>query len=517
MSELEMGKMKDAFPDRAVVVIHGIGEQRRGNTLDAFVRGLKRCGVGDAALIQENSPFDEPLPPDAVRVTRGDVQADIYEVYWAPHTARKTTARSVLWWLLRASFIPTGKIRRPSAKTWWDISAAGLAMLLLAFVVLYGVTSLGNLSAQVACRADPEVKCELPPDQRKVTGPEVTWGGGGQVGAVAQALWGSFNFSDRPLKELTPEHAAEVLTLVPLQYWIVLMVVAFLSVQALYRVTQILSALVQGEPRRKENRIGWQLMMLSAGLVAVFFLVQLVAPVLTALLVVVVLVGAFVRSGARFLSESLGDVQVYSERDENSEHYEARESVLAEAEKTFALVAKRGYRTIVVVGHSLGSVIAFTALDRLRRRIPALLSRIDTFITFGSALEKVLYFFERRKDPDEEASARLVQPAAEIAEGRTWLNLWYANDLVANPITSFQPEDEEPVLLRAIDLPVLADLLVFAKRHLVVNINYGYPILRLPLVWTHSRYWGDKSVMKLITDISLPASATATWHPSASP
>jgi pimeloyl-ACP methyl ester carboxylesterase len=490
------------WSDRAIVVVHGIGEQRRGNALDALVRGLQRCGAGGGELVQESKPFGEDLPADVVRLTRNGNVADIYEVYWAPHTAHKTTARSVLWWLLRATFLPGSKLRAPSKKTWWDLSAALLAVAAVTLLLLYSLISLGNLSAQVACRTDPDVMCEVPERQRDVTGREVTWGGLGQIKAVFATIAESLELTDRPLAELSPSHAAAVLTKLSVRNWLLLAVAVLLTTQALFRLAQIANGLVQGTRRYSVNKIGGQSAVLGSLLIALFIVIQMLPPVTVAFVFVFVAVGFVLRAARRFLAESLGDVQVYAERDENSEHYAAREAVLKEAERTFDLVSRRGYRHIIVIGHSLGSVIAFTSLDRLARRIPPLLSRIDAFITVGTALEKVRYFFERRKEQDEEAAARLIAPAKTIATGRAWLNLWYANDVVADPITTFATEGVECKGYRWPDVPATNELLREARRGLVVNIDFGYPILRLPLVWTHSRYWGDHTVMTLITDVA---------------
>lgn len=496
------------WPERAIVVIHGIGEQRRGNTVDAFVRALGYCGAGTPRVIREKRSFGEKLPQDAIRVKRGDVQADVYEIYWASHTARKTKAASVLAWMYRATFIPAGKLKKPSRKTLWDVTAALLASVLIVFALLFGVTSLGNLSAQVACRTDTEVVCELPAEQRNITGPGVTWELD-QVLAIGRALTASLEIGDRPLRDVTPEHAAEVLTLIPLRYWALLMAIGFVVTQAMFRARQVIVGIFQGEPRWRENRVGWQISMLLALVATLFVLVHTIAPVMTAFLLIVVVVGSFIRGATHFLAESLGDVQVYSERDENSEYHEARQAVLDEAEKTFALLAQRNYQHIYIVGHSLGSVIAFTALDRLRWRIPPLMGKIKGFITIGTALEKVRYFFERRKDADEEASARLVEAAVDIAEDRIWLNLWYSNDLVANPITTFDTPNKQHISYQFEDKPALPQLLQQATQRLVVNLECGYVVAPFPLIWTHSRYWGDRKVMQLITDIALPVTAPA--------
>lgn len=472
--------------------------------MEALVRAFRRGGADPPEPVEDPRPFGEALPLDTLRVTRGTTAADVYEVYWAPHTARKTTSRSVLWWLFRTTFIPGARLKRPSGKTWWDIGTALVAVTVVSLLLLYALTSLGNLSSQVACRADPEVKCELPPEERKITGPEVTGEWHRQIGAVFGALGESVTLTNRPFAEISPSHVAEVLNLIPLHYWLLMMVVAFLLAQFLFRFTQVVGSLVQGRRRFAANHLQAQVWVLMGLMIAFLLVVQLLAPVVVAFVLVVVVVTTVLRAGSRFLAESLGDVQVYAERDENGEHYEARERVLQEAEDAFALIAARGYEHIIVIGHSLGSVIAFTALDRLGRRIPELLPRIDAFITFGSALEKVRYFFERRKEADRRAEDRLIEPAQRIAKGKVWLNLWYANDVVANPITTFDYEQSSHKDYQYKELPELPVLLREATDHLVININYGYPISRLPIVWTHSRYWGDASVIELVTNVALP-------------
>ncbi len=514
-----------------MVVVHGIGEQRRGATHESIVRAFRRHGAGPPEPVEESLPFEKPLPQDALRISRGGVTADVYEVYWAPLTARKTTARSVLWWLLRTTFLPGSRMTRPSRKTLWDAGAAVVAVTLVSAVVLGAAMSVGNLSSQVAvCHPsrteqagaspttpapDPTpsprvpLGCELPPEQRNTAGESVTAGWHAQVAAVFGAIANSIELQDRPFSEMSPAHAARVLDLIPLSSWFMMMLIAFLLAQTVYRLAQIAAAAIQGGRGVRRNNLRRQVVLLVLLLLALFFAIQVIPPVLIAFILVVVVTAAILRVGRTFLAESLGDVQIYAERDENNEHYAAREAVLAEAEKTFALVAERDYAHLVVIAHSLGSVIAFTALDRLRRRIPELLPRIDAFVTFGSALEKVRFFFERRKQADEAASQRLVRPARGIAENRVWLNLWYKNDVVANPITTFDSETAKHKDYRHGAEPPFERLLEEARRHLVVNISYGYPVTWLPLAWTHSRYWGDPSIMGLVTDVALPPATPA--------
>ena len=499
------------WPDRALIVVHGIGEQRPGDTLDAIVRGLKSQGAEGGELVQEDRPFGQDLPPDAIRVRKDDVELDVYEVYWAPLTARKTTPGSVLWWLLRATFLPGASLRRTSLKSLQDLAAGLIAGALVALVALGALTSLGNLSAQVACRTDPEVVCDVPIEQRAVSGEAVTWRGLAQVTAIAGAIAKSLDITDRPLADLTPSHGADVLGKVSLFSWLLMLLVGFLGAQLLFRLMQLIVTLVQGRDRFSDNHLLGQLLLLTALSAGWLVAVQLLAPVLTGFVLVLMIAWTVGLGARRFLAESLGDVQVYSERDENSAHHAARGAVLKESERLFELIASRGYDHIVIVGHSLGSVIAFTSLDRLVRRLPPLLPRIEAFITIGTALEKVRFFFERPKEADEAASYRLVAPAQKIADGRAWLNLWYENDLVANPITTFQPKGARRRDYRWNAAPPLPELLRQSRDELVVNLSFGFPISAVPYlplpVWTHSRYWADAGVMAIISEVAFGAAS----------
>jgi len=95
---------------RALVVIHGIGQQQPFEPLDSFVNGLRsvlhrrRPGdpAADAAVhitFGRDGAFDH-----AMRISGADL--DIYEVYWARLTQRKATFGEILRWLVQTSFNP---------------------------------------------------------------------------------------------------------------------------------------------------------------------------------------------------------------------------------------------------------------------------------------------------------------------------------------------------------------------------------------------------------------------------
>jgi pimeloyl-ACP methyl ester carboxylesterase len=211
-------------------------------------------------------------------------------------------------------------------------------------------------------------------------------------------------------------------------------------------------------------------------------------------------------------------VQVYTTHDPNNPHFMARTNILEAAEKVFATVDRRGYPHVAIVGHSLGSVVAFDSMRRLDQRGSPMLGRIGTIVTVGAALEKVRYFFAQRemlRSPG--GSAPIGRPVAMyrhatdeldsavgLAAGKRWLNLWYANDVVANPITSFGENvrynlgswDRWPLRHRV--RPGHAQLLAEALR-CPVNVDYGIR-WRYRLFWPHSDYWLDPTVMSLVRD-----------------
>lgn len=269
-----------------------------------------------------------------------------------------------------------------------------------------------------------------------------------------------------------------------------------------------------------------------------FRLIQLAPPVLVAFVWVLAMARVFFGGARRFLAEFIGDVQVYTIRDELSAHFAAREGVLAAAEQVFETVDRRGYEGVVVVGHSLGSVVALDALERLDARESNILTRVDAIVTFGTALEKVKYFFSRESDSYSALAVRrlkereraianaggiedirqsvavaqsmqTLERAEDLAGGkrRAWVNLWYANDVVANPITSFGAGDRKPaVLLWRRRVSVEVDRMIHESRdELLVNAALGWRFWPPgKMLWPHSDYWMDDRVLEVIGRSALP-------------
>lgn len=469
---------------RAVVVIHGIGLQRRGDTSRALVRALRLGAPGGAVAVEgplhEPTPFGQPVKPAPLRVRYAGNALDLYELYWAPRAAHKTTARAVLGWLVKATFLPGAALRRPTLKTMYDVGLVLVALLAAAAIGLGALVSLGNLTAAASCAVDRVPACEGDP-ARELSGDEITAQGLAQLGSALEALARSLRLNDRPFADLTVENAADVLRSVPLRYWLALLGLCFLSAQLLYRGQQIALALARGSWAR--DRLGAQLIAFAGVFAALTALAQLAPPVLIAFVWVVALVWGLRRAAAHFLSQSLGDVQVYVEQDENSEYFATRADILSAGEDVFAAVEERGYADLVIIGHSLGSQIGLDMLRRLLTRNIFLAQRLSSFITFGSAIEKVRYFFERRADEPAVLADALIAQRATVTLPAAWINLWYFNDPVADPIAG----GTRRRFNGALDVE---QTFMAARGGAPVNLSLGWGLRPAPL-WPHSAYWSD--------------------------
>jgi len=141
---------------QAVVIIHGIGEQRPMQTLRAFVAGV--LGEDESDLTLEKRIFSKPdRISDTLELRRLSVrpgkyggnyelsdETDFYELYWQ-HLMQGTTSRPVLEWALYLLFHPNklnGRLRRVWRGVVAIIAAAAIA-LAVAMLVLKPLLAVG--------------------------------------------------------------------------------------------------------------------------------------------------------------------------------------------------------------------------------------------------------------------------------------------------------------------------------------------------------------------------------------
>ena len=128
---------RDARTRQAVIVVHGIGEQRPGQFLRNFVKG-----VFDP---KKEIHFVRPdyrsklIEMRMVSVPRSDRErptTDVYEFYWA-HLVRDTTLSQVYGWLMRLLFASGNVLPQTLVKHVWTLRIVLVLALLSIGVAIY--------------------------------------------------------------------------------------------------------------------------------------------------------------------------------------------------------------------------------------------------------------------------------------------------------------------------------------------------------------------------------------------
>jgi len=413
---------EDADPNRrsAILVIHGIGQQPRYETLLLLGRGLynhlKRRGM--PTLVRLVPPRE--LPKGANRglrfqITKPDetvATVDLFEYYWGPYAQGILSVPRIIKWFLARTFPrPEQLTSFPPWKTIWD----GLILLVYAGLIL----ALFVISANAALG----------------------------VSGNSQSLF-----------TLSISSVAERLgwvTTAGASFWIMLAILAYSLWQVLFRTWGILFLLFQSPmeplpiedeggkrrgpcagspPHRAKTLLGnllWLLLWLF-----VFQMVRLRMETAGNLNHgnIALMVAAF--TGFRellnsFLVNFVGDIPVYLSRNEYSPSYPVRRKIIDtgsdlllellgvdknEASPITIKVARElpddqkepgserpRYDQVIVVGHSLGSVIGLDILRQTYLRIYGdnRWDKLTHFITLGSPLRKISYLtLQEEGDPD---------------------------------------------------------------------------------------------------------------------
>ena len=212
-------------------------------------------------------------------------------------------------------------------------------------------------------------------------------------------------------------------------------------------------------------------------LVAALSQVRLLS-VLGPLLGLIPRVGPVIKPIAHLISKPiiglLGDLVIYTTSDVRSRNYEIRQKILSGAVEEIKLLLNNDYyQQIIAVGHSLGSVIAYDALNRIIQDMsskggisPDLASRIAGLVTFGSPLDKIAFFF-REHTPDENYVQRQIlshfhaykavklpgdtgpipldDPVRQDLDKSVWLNFYHRKDLVSGHLDAYKIDPDKNI------------------------------------------------------------------------
>lgn len=162
------------------------------------------------------------------------------------------------------------------------------------------------------------------------------------------------------------------------------------------------------------------------------------------------LISAVVRN---LLVQFVGDVTAYISSNKIDRFEDIRKKIKDAAKESAAAVylAKANgshdfeYEKVAIVGHSLGSVIAYDTLNRLIaddslvQNMTGITRRTALFLTFGSPLDKIAFFFSvmgKNTKHIREQLAAVVQPLIQDYKNRTfrWVNVYSRNDIICGSL-----------------------------------------------------------------------------------
>ena len=159
----------------------------------------------------------------------------------------------------------------------------------------------------------------------------------------------------------------------------------------------------------------------------------------------------------RFLRDYLGDVQLWTTYEETDDKHKTRSDILERGVQLMRhVLGDPACGRIVVVGHSLGSAIAYDCLlelGRINRSINTedpfdaelRLDCIDHFVTLASPIDKIHYFFEshigkyhryNRVVDDIRGDIGIVPFAKNRKPNIHWVNFWDRADIISASIES---------------------------------------------------------------------------------
>jgi hypothetical protein len=218
-----------------------------------------------------------------------------------------------------------------------------------------------------------------------------------------------------------------------------------------------------------------------------------------------------------FLVEYVGDVAAYIAAHTVSKFYDLRQQIWQTAMKVARAVYRAQahpksspdkpeflYEKIIMVGHSLGSVIGYDVLngllledafsdDPLHSDLPLhVANRTRMFLTFGSPLDKTAFLFRTQADMRSEVrevAAAAVQPMIQSYDNRPheWVNLYSKSDIISGALDFYDPPNQE----NAKDKTRFLDRATAPVVHGRAVKNIPDPDARTPLA-AHVEYWDGK-------------------------
>jgi hypothetical protein len=179
------------------------------------------------------------------------------------------------------------------------------------------------------------------------------------------------------------------------------------------------------------------------------------------------------------LVQFMGDVAIYVMPHKLDAFNDLRREIRSVSHKVLESIYRQKdekgrhlYDAVIIVGHSLGSVVAYDALnqmirdDELQNRTDVV-DRTPLFLTFGSPLDKTAFIFSlqgHKTSEAREALAASVQPMISDYRFRPkeWVNLWSPWDIISGHLGFYDPDPPtdsrsvQNLIDREANIPIMA-------------------------------------------------------------
>ena len=499
---LEWGTKSGAGTRTAILVVHGMGQQKTFETEAQVATALAKSAGGKKARAtarhvvageQKLGVAELELHPNGQPARH----VDIYEAYWAPLTEGEVTLRDVISFLFRTGIT---SVPRRSFPRWMFggittcVAVPGTSIALIA--TLLTIASLVVINAIVAAVLGARVAIQGGswPSNYLIVDLSVP----AAIVSVLLLLFGVMELLALQTKRYARLHNAKIETAIVWTIWLE----AGVFLLGLLFAAGAMGAAVWHHTA--ERQVSWvsghfglqfvddirmltmRLAILAIGLVAISSIIRswrlskafVYISALATLVLIAGVLRRFIASWGHgiaridheviwkwawvwallfivswfargFLVQYAGDVAAYVEPHRvdrfNALREKIKSCVFGTADAIYRMsddgVTAR-YRKVIIVAHSLGSVVAYDTLNTLLRTDAVhggklhVSSRTSALITFGSPLDKIAYLFAIQRNTDlQEALATTVQPLlADYAVRPRWINIHSHHDIISGSL-----------------------------------------------------------------------------------
>jgi hypothetical protein len=222
-------------------------------------------------------------------------------------------------------------------------------------------------------------------------------------------------------------------------------------------------------------------------------------------------------AGRWFLMEYVGDVAIYVTAHKLNRFNEVRQRIKEAGQRVANAVYEARdsttgefeYGEVIVVGHSLGSVVAYDTLNGMINRDLSqgtplrVVERTKTLLTFGSPLDKTAFLFRAQTDREDvrESLAAAVQPLIRSYRYRPdrWINIFSRLDWISGALEYY----DDPAVRANPDDP--------DNGKAIQNLEDPEAIFPL---YAHTQYWDNRLFREILYREVMRAAAPA---PDAAP